>query len=169
MTPEIRGDRVVLRRATLEDVEVLAEMSRDPTVEAWWGPIGADAWRQDLSDERDRGHFLVEVAGQPVGFAQWYEETEPMYRRAGIDLFLTASHQGQGLGRDVVASLARWLIDVRGHRRLVIDPAAANERAIACYRKVGFRPIGVARKSEHGPDGAWRDQLLMDLLADELT
>ncbi|MFO7959526.1 MAG: GNAT family protein, partial [Nitriliruptoraceae bacterium] len=62
-----------------------------------------------------------------------------------------------------------WLIDVRGHHRLVIDPAAANERAIRCYQRVGFRPIGIARERERTSDGTWRDSLLMDLLADELT
>ena len=51
----------------------------------------------------------------------------------------------------------------------MIDPAAANERAIRAYAKVGFKPAGVLRRSWRGPDGTWEDQLLMDLLADELT
>ena len=42
--------------------------------------------------------------------------------------------------------------------------------AIACYERVGFRPIGIARQYEQvrWEDGRYRDGLLMDLLADEL-
>ena len=56
----------------------------------------------------------------------------------------------------------------RGHHRFTIDPAAANARAIRAYEAVGFRPVGVLRRYERGPDGRWRDGLLMDLLAVEL-
>ena len=49
-----------------------------------------------------------------------------------------------------------------------IDPAAANERAIRAYERVGFRRVGVMRAYERGPDGTWHDGLLMDLLRDEL-
>ena len=44
-----------------------------------------------------------------------------------------------------------------------------NPRAIRSYEQVGFRPVGVTRRSERGPDGTWHDSLLMDLLADELV
>ena len=51
----------------------------------------------------------------------------------------------------------------------MIDPAADNHRAVRCYEKVGFRPVGVMRRYERGADGTWHDGLFMDLLADELT
>ena len=65
--------------------------------------------------------------------------------------------------------LARYLIEERGHHRLTIDPAADNAPAIRAYEKVGFRPVGVMRSYERGPDGTLHDGLLMDLLADELV
>ena len=64
--------------------------------------------------------------------------------------------------------LARYLIDVRGHHRLTIDPAASNARAIRSYESIGFRRVGVMRAYERGPDGTWHDGLLLDLLAGEL-
>ncbi|HXI44982.1 MAG TPA: GNAT family protein, partial [Candidatus Acidoferrales bacterium] len=67
-----------------------------------------------------------------------------------------------------IRTLARYLIEGRGHHRLTIDPSAANERAIKAYERVGFRRVGVMRSYERGPDGTWHDGLLMDLLADEL-
>lgn len=61
------------------------------------------------------------------------------------------------------------MFDDRGHHRLTIDPAAANKQAIRAYRRIGFRPVGIMRQYERGPDGNWRDGLLMDLLSGELS
>jgi aminoglycoside 6'-N-acetyltransferase len=109
------------------------------------------------------------VAGEVAGLIQYYEEHEPDYRHAGMDIALRSDHHGRGLGREALITLARHLIDVRGHHRLIIDPAAGNARAIATYRRVGFRPVGVMRRYERGPDGVWHDGLLMDLLPEELA
>jgi len=103
------------------------------------------------------------------GLAQYTEEDDENYRHASIDIFLDPLMQGQGLGRDSVATLARYLVDHRGHHRLVIDPAADNTAAIRCYASVGFRPVGVMRRYERDAHGeGWHDGLLMDLLAKEL-
>ena len=77
---------------------------------------------------------------------QYCEETDEEYRHAGIDLFLGAPYHDRGLGTDAVRTMARHLIDDRGHHRLTIDPAAHNERAIRCYEKVGFKRVGVMRE-----------------------
>jgi aminoglycoside 6'-N-acetyltransferase len=112
--------------------------------------------------------WAIEVDGALVGCVQTVEEDEPDYRHAAIDLFLDTDHQGRGLGPEAIRLVARYLFEVRGHHRLTIDPAAANTRAMAAYQRVGFRPVGVMRKYERGPDGTWHDGLLMDLLAGEL-
>jgi len=54
-----------------------------------------------------------------------------------------------------------------GHHRLTIDPAADNEAAIACYSRIGFKPVGVMRSYELRDDGDWADGLLMDMLASD--
>ena len=92
-----------------------------------------------------------------------------MYRHAGIDIYLGGGFQGHGAGRQAVALLAAYLFAQRGHHRITIDPAAANQRAIRCYAAVGFRLVGVMRQYERGRDGQFHDGLLMDLLRDELV
>jgi len=61
-----------------------------------------------------------------VGLVQYHEEDDPMYRHAGIDIFLSEDVQGQGLGTEAVRTMAEYLIRERGHHRLVIDPAAQH-------------------------------------------
>ena len=159
----IDGCRVVLRRATEDDITAIEGIMRCPGVERWWGEVDV---KKELGDP-DNHAMVIQQAGNTVGYIQYYEENDPMYRHAQIDVSLHDSHQGQGLGTDAVRTLARYLL-ARGHHRLTIDPAAANERAIRCYAKVGFRPVGIMRNYERGPDGTWHDGLLMDLLVGEL-
>ena len=100
---------------------------------------------------------------------QFHEETTPDFRHAGIDIFLASECHGQGLGADAVRTLARHLFGERGHHRVTIDPAAANERAIRCYERVGFRRVGIMRRYWRDPGGEWQDGLLLDLLAEDLS
>lgn len=165
----LRDDRLVLRPAGVDDLPWLAATAAAPSIARWWGPSDEPTWRRRLVEESGgTHHYVIEHDGESVGFAQWYEEADPDYRYAGIDLFLADAAQGQGLGSEVVRLLAWWLTEVRGHHRLFIDPAADNTAAIRCYERVGFRAIGIARRRERSPEGTWRDSLLMDLLAEEL-
>lgn len=172
----IVGEQVVLRPAGEGDWDSIAEVLRGPGVEAWWGDFDADGLSSEMSDPSV--HPLVIVRGGVVaGYIQYTEVTDPQYRHASIDIAVHDDHdiavhddhQGRGYGTDAVRALSRYLLGPGGHHRLTIDPASANERAIRCYRRVGFQPVGVLRQYERGRDGSWHDGLLMDLLADDLT
>jgi len=149
------------------DVERVAEIQAEPGVARWWGLPDEAQLRRQAEGVEDEKAFAIETDGQLVGLIQYYEENEPDFRYAGIDVFLTERVHGLGLGTDAVRTLARYLIHERGHHRLTIDPAAENAVAIRTYEKVGFRAVGIMREYWRSPDGTWRDGLLMDLLARE--
>jgi aminoglycoside 6'-N-acetyltransferase len=166
-TTELRGEQVILRPVgdRAGDLAALVTIRSEPEVARWWGAVD----ESDMAEAFPRG-WVIEVDGTISGWIEWWEEDDPEYRHAGLDIYLSARCHGRGLGADAVRTACRWLLEERGHHRLVIDPAAANEVAIACYRKVGFRPVGVMRRYELDTlSGTWRDGLLMDLLPEELT
>ena len=165
----LRGSTVTLRSATPADVFALVTIRSTPQVRERWG--GADDLAAEILDDiaSPELHLLaIEEADRIVGAIQWQASEDPMYRHAGIDLYLDPAVHGRGLGTDAVRTLARHLIRDHRHHRLVIDPAADNIPAIRCYEKVGFRRVGVMRQYERGQDGTWHDGLLMEMLADEL-
>lgn len=190
VVPVLRGPRVVLRPVTQADRPRLLQILAEPDVERWWRRT---EWERVLepaatslaieldpvADGRDasRGRHVAPGRSaasrarlvRTVGLIQFSEEPDEDYRSAGIDLFLTGEVHGQGLGSEAIRVLVRHLIDRRGHHRFVIDPATENEGAVRCYRKVGFRPVGVLRRYERVAPGVYRDGLLMELLADELV
>jgi aminoglycoside 6'-N-acetyltransferase len=165
----LRGELVILRPIQPEDRAALLEVLRDPSVAAIWDTRGPEHSVDELlAGDEGRTVWAIEVDGEFAGSIQSAEEKDDDYRHAGIDIFLHSRFQGRGLGTDAVRTLARYLLDVRGHHRLTIDPAADNARAIRTYEKVGFRPVGVMRRYERGVDGTFHDGLLMDMLAGEL-
>ena len=164
----LEGERVRLRPLEPRDVERLAEIGAEPEVARWWGEITPQHLLDKAEGRNDATAFAVEHDGELVGLAQFSEPGEDEFKHANIDLFLTSAVHGRGLGRDTVRTLARWLVEERGHHRLTIDPALANEPAIRAYQAVGFKPVGVLRRYWRDPDGVWQDGLLLDLLAEEL-
>lgn len=161
------AQRLALRPLQPDDARELVRILQTPEVARWW-----DVPEQGfpLTDDPESVRFTILVDGAVAGLVQYWEETEPKYRHANIDVYLDPAHHGQGLGTEAVRRIAHHLIHDRGHHRITIDPAAANDQAIKAYTKVGFRPVGVMRRYERdtGGDG-WHDGLLMELLAEDLS
>ena len=159
--------RIDLRPAAETDRDVVIAIRSTPEVHArWGGDDQGEEFDEALQDE-ELAFYVIVLDGAVIGVIQWAEEEDPQYRSAGIDIFVAPDHHGRGIGTAAVRLVCAHLIDDGAHHRLTIDPAVDNDAAIACYSKVGFKPVGIMRKYERGPDGTFHDGLLMDLLAGE--
>lgn len=135
-----------------------------PRVAEWWGPAeSVDELRAGYLLGADRPNatraFIANLASKPVGFIQcyvvkgsgdgwWEDETDPGAR--GIDQFLAeASQLGQGLGSSMIHAFVSELLDDPAVSVVQTDPNPLNTRAIRCYKRVGFREVGLTNT----PDG----------------
>jgi aminoglycoside 6'-N-acetyltransferase len=161
----LRGPRVELVPVAPEHHRRLDDLRRTPEVLRWW-QSPEDDW---LAEDPDVARYALLLDGDVAGYLQWWQDPEPKYRHAGVDLFLDPAVHGRGVCTEALRVLCAHLIDDHGFHRLVIDPEVENEAAIACFRKVGFKPVGVMRRYFRHDSGEWVDGLLLDLLADELV
>jgi aminoglycoside 6'-N-acetyltransferase len=99
------------------------------------------------------------------GWLHVHEEAEPDWPNVAFDVLVSERLRGRGYGREALRTAIRHFV-ARGHHRFTIDPSVDNERAIRAYAAVGFRRVGVMRRYERGPDGRWRDGLLMELIVE---
>jgi aminoglycoside 6'-N-acetyltransferase len=162
----LRGERVSLRRPRPGELaEIAAAIAADPEAAAWWStdPAKNLRWIEDPAS----WELIIESDSRIVGVLLVTEEEDPDYRNAAIDITLVGESIGKGLGPDSLRTIATYLFAERGHHRLTIDPAAANARAVRAYEKAGFRRVGLMRQYQRGPDGAWTDGLLMDMLRED--
>ena len=168
--PTLQGALARLRPATEADIPALAKIRQTPEVYVWWrgGSDLVAAIEEDLN-EHGVNAYVIETEDRVVGWIQTHTQTDPDYRHASIDIYVDPAVHGRGIGTDAVRTLARHLFVDEGHHRVIIDPAVDNAAAIRSYSKVGFKPVGVMRRYERGADDSWHDNLLMDLLAEELS
>jgi aminoglycoside 6'-N-acetyltransferase len=164
----IRTERLLLREPQESDLPALVAILTEPDVARWWPGFDEPEARLAFLGREDVTVLSIEHQGRVIGAIQVYEQTDPSYRHAGVDLFLASAFQGKGLGSEAVKGVAHQLFGASGHHRIVLDPAAANLRAIRAYERAGFRQVGVMRQYERGPDGQWHDCVMMELLKDDV-
>ena len=118
------------------------------------GPLGPeeraalDGWRYDppydfyngedepvLNPER---FFVVSDGGELIGFYYFDDRQDTVEIGLGLRPDLT----GKGLGREFVLEGVAFAHDRFPGRRVTLNVAAFNERAITIYERVGFRRTG---------------------------
>jgi len=161
----LRGNIVTLRPLRFDDAARLREIHAEPAVAAWWGSMEDEF----PFDEPESTRFTIWFDDRVAGLVQYWEEDEPDYRHAGIDLFIATEFHGRGLGTDTVRTTVRHLVESRRHHRITIDPSVDNVAAVRAYEKAGFRRIGVMELAERAPDGRWRNALFMEQVFPEVA
>jgi aminoglycoside 6'-N-acetyltransferase len=162
VTKRLQGERVVLEPARAEHVERLRELRRTPEVERWWQRL-EDGWPLEVEPELEK--LVVTVEGEVAGFVQFFEEPDPDYRYADVDIFIAPERHEQGLGSEAMQVVLAHLFEERGHHRITLSTSPENARAIHVYEKLGFRRVGLLRKAQRNTTtGEWEDELLMELV-----
>lgn len=80
---------------------------------------------------------------QAVGFALYFHNYSTFLAKPGIyleDLFVRPAHRGRGLGKELLARVARVAVE-RGCGRMEWAVLDWNAPAIAFYRSLGARPL----------------------------
>lgn len=134
---------VTIRPATVGDVPLilrfirgLAEYERMPDAVA----ATEERLRSSLFGPVPQAEVIfAEVDGEAAGFALFFHNYSTFLGRRGLhleDLFVLPSHRGRGIGRRLLAHLARTAV-ARGCGRLEWWVLDWNDSAIGFYRKLG--------------------------------
>lgn len=100
--------------------------------------------------------FVIELTGKPIGYIQCCdlysyrtkcEEPKGLFTNEEpgtfcLDLFIVEeSLLNKGLGTEIIKQFTQKLISEFKAKKILIDPAASNKRAIRCYEKCGYQII----------------------------
>ena len=143
------------RAVTIQDLPLVGAWTREAHVAEWWD--GEPFAAEDLDDLRVAMR-IVEADGTPFAYLQDYDvhgwdghhfgHLPPGSR--GLDQFIGEHAMvGRGHGSAFLAQRMDELFDA-GAPVLAVDPHPENARAIAAFRKVGFRVAGEPRETEWG-------------------
>jgi GNAT superfamily N-acetyltransferase len=103
-----------------------------------------ESLRASLFGPRPAAEAVIAYAGdEPAGFAVYFQTFSTFLGRPGIyleDLYVTPSWRSHGLGRRLLAYVARVAVE-RGYGRMEWSVLDWNELALGVYRKIGARPM----------------------------
>ena len=100
--------------------------------------------RTSLFGSRPAAEVVIAYAdAEPAGFAVYFQTFSTFLGLPGVyleDVYVSPAWRGLGLGRRLLAHVARVAVD-RGYGRMEWSVLDWNELALDVYRKIGARPM----------------------------
>ncbi len=96
-------------------------------------------------------------------------DVDHLHRRCELGVMIgDKSYWGKGFGEEAIRLLAHYAFDYLNIRNIMLRVFEFNERAIACYKKVGFKLIGRRRQAIELEQKTY-DIVFLDLLPGDLS
>jgi ribosomal protein S18 acetylase RimI-like enzyme len=143
------ANAVRLRPVRRQDWDTINVWLAMPDIVGWWGP--ASATQAEVKIALTSAHAIcrvIEVAGQPVGYAHAVDATLwgaelPQDLEPGtwdLDLFIAdRAQRGRGTGAAALAQLKTEVFATTLAVAVCVFPSVRNEAAVRAYEKAGFR------------------------------
>lgn len=152
----LQGERVTLRSFREADFDAWYRMMGE-NVEVslagsgTWLPYTTEAARrrwQEIHNASpdDRINFAIALDDCCIGSVA-LKHIDRRSQHAWLAIVLDSERLGRGYGRDTLNTLLRWAFVIDNFHRISLETWATNERAIRCYRAVGFVEEGRLREA----------------------
>jgi RimJ/RimL family protein N-acetyltransferase len=169
----LKGERVLLRAHTREDLPLVWKFRTDVEVElAGGGDPPKPLTLAQVEAEFEKGEFIfnegfaIEADGRYIGFCGLFNY-DALARTCELGITIgEKEYWGKGYGREVVKRLLDYGFRLRNQRRIWLSVVSLNERAIRCYRACGFVEEGCLRQHTWC-NGQYADLVYMGVLREE--
>ena len=165
---EIRTPRLILRSARPDDLEAMHAVLSDPRATLWWSTPPHETLEQTrawldamIAHGPDNPDFVVELDGQVIGKAGFYELPEVGY-------ILHPDVWGQGLASEAVGAAIDHVFATRDFAALTADVDPENAASIRLLERLGFVRTGFAERTWN-IGGAWKDSFYYALSREDRT
>ncbi len=169
------GEKCYLSPCAPEDAEKWAAWDNDPDVAL---PLGDEAFTLSSLESEQENIARIQKSGEPI-FTILDLATDEVIGRGSLffvnrvdrcsELGIVIGEKSfwnRGYGQDATRLLLEYGFNLLNLNSIMLGVFSFNERAIACYRKIGFREIGRWRQARIIA-GKCYDIVFMDMLADE--
>lgn len=163
---ELIGKKIRLRPLSVNDLKTLARWNQDAELQEF---VDCDLpttyhqlerWYQENVPDRHYQVFAIEtVSGRLIGDL---ELDHICWSRREAELRIRIGEKdcwNQGLGTEAIQLVFDYILAEKKFNRIYLRVYRFNKRAISCYRKNGFKQVGILRRRTKG----WKDIILMEI------
>lgn len=170
----VEGERVYLSPVCTEDVDIFMHWVNDPDITwhtTFHSRIISRASEQEAVETRlskDGNYFSIvtQDGDKVIGNCNFFGIDE-LNRAAEVGIIIgEKDFRGGGYGSEALRLLIKFGFENRNYNNISLRVCSFNERAIACYKKVGFQHTGTYRQAIIRGNKKY-DLLYMDMLAEE--
>ncbi len=167
---------MILRTPQTKDIEARLGYGADPDISIMYGVAPTDvkqptrekmeAWLEDSL--KNPNYWIIETEGEAAGAIFLHSQSlENRRARLAVGMF-HKRFMGLGLGAAAIRLVLSHAFTHLELHRVDLRVLAYNERAIACYKKVGFIMEGTEREASW-VDGRWHNDVFMSILEHEFS
>ena len=168
------GERIYLAPMCIEDSEKYVEWFSDFKMTDGVGSSSRvmnieneKKFIQDTLDNNALNFAIVNLENDELIGNCGIKNISYLHRIAEVGIFIgIEDNRNKGYGAEVLNLLLDYGFNYLNMNNIMLNVKSFNERAIACYKKVGFKELGRRRES-YFLNGKYYDDIQMDVLARE--
>lgn len=169
---KITGERIYLSPMNIDDAQTYVKWFNDFTVTDGLGCSFKNFSLEDekkwLNDNAGQSQFaIIRLEDDKLIGNCGFHAIDQIKQCAEVGLFIgEEENRSMGYGAEVLHLLLDYGFDYLNFHNIMLRVYSFNERAINCYKKVGFKEIGRRRESYY-VRGKFHDEVFMDILKEE--
>ncbi|MBP3255918.1 MAG: GNAT family N-acetyltransferase [Clostridia bacterium] len=171
---KLEGEKNYLSPMNAEDAEMYVKWLNDFKTTDGVGHsknlINIESEREWIEDSLKKGNFnfaIVKLENDELIGNCGIDSIDYTDRHATLGIFIgEEENRSKGYGAEALKLLLDYGFNYLNMHNIMLQVKSFNERAIACYKKVGFKEFGRRRES-YFLNGKYYDDVSMDILEDE--
>ena len=167
------GEKIYLSPRSLEDVEKYTEWMNDFHTTDYTGrsyqTVTLQAEREYLEEniKKEAVFAIVDIKEDKLIGTVGLHNVDYINRTATLGIFIgDRQYRSKGYGTEAIKLILDFGFNYLNLNNVKLDLMEFNERALACYKKCGFKEYGRRRKCNF-INGKYYDKIEMDILAEE--
>jgi len=171
---KIEGKRLYLSPMNMEDVSLYCKWLNDSLVtdginktEKVTTLENERIWlEKSVADDNYQFVIVLKENDTPIGSIA-INNIDNLNQKATVGIFIgEINNHNKGYGTEALSLLIGYGFDILNLNNIMLAVFSFNEKAIACYKKVGFKEIGRRRNCKYIRNIRY-DEIFMDIIRDE--
>ncbi|MFW9856127.1 MAG: GNAT family N-acetyltransferase [Candidatus Thorarchaeota archaeon] len=173
----LQNDRVLLRGLELTDLDELMKHWNKREVKKYLNKTSPHSREEELEwirqtwERRRKGEayiFAIILQSKDLYIGNVELSIQNQVSRRGLIgiVIFNPSFWNQGIGSETLREILKFGFQDLNLHSIELEVFSINQRALACYRKVGFRESGRRRQAVFF-EGEYVDSIVMDIVATE--